>query len=146
MQAMAKHGVVGRGVLLDVYSWAMKQGKTYDPFTTHGISVSELKEVARSQKVEFEVGDILLIRSGYTAKYNELSRTNPTRLEEAGAEVPNLAGVEQTEEMKTFLHDHYFAVVGGDAPAFECWPPKSWYLVRLLRVTKETALTRCFLA
>lgn len=103
--------------------------------------------------MEFEIGDILLIRSGYTARYHELETTNPQRLVEAGVGRPTYAGVEQTEEMKAWLHDRfvflrppsteirgkmpwlssrfsYFAAVVGDAPAFECWPStKEWKLV-----------------
>lgn len=74
------------------------------------------------------VGDILLIRSGWTEDYHargaEASRA--LALRDHGA---TWAGVEQTEEMKTWLHDCYFAAVGGDAPAFECWPPAGgWFL------------------
>lgn len=107
MQAVSNHGIVGRGVLLDVYSWAQKNGKTYDPLTSHTITLSDLKEVAESEGVKFEVGDILLVRNGYTARYHELEKENPQRLLEAGVETPNLAGVEPCEEMKTWLHDKY---------------------------------------
>jgi hypothetical protein len=107
MQAMAKHGVVGRGVLLDYYSWAHEHGREYDPFTSHKISLRDLKSVAESQGVSFEIGDILLIRSGYTACYHKLEKENPAKLLQAGVELPALAGVEQTEEMKTWLHDKY---------------------------------------
>jgi len=55
--------------------------------------------------VTFEVGDILLIRSGYTAAYYEYAKSDPKRLEEAGSAKPNLAGVAQTEEVKAWLHD-----------------------------------------
>ncbi len=110
MQAMASHGVVGRGVLLDYYSWSQNQGKPYDPLTTHRISVQSLKDVAKSENVKFEIGDILLVRSGYTARYHELEKQNPQKLVDAGCEIPTLAGLEQTEEMKTFLHDTYVPI------------------------------------
>jgi hypothetical protein len=107
MQAMASHGIVGRGVLLDYYSWAINHGKAYDPFTSHPITLQDLKAVAAAQHVKFEVGDILLIRSGYTARYYECEKNDPEKLEVIGVEVPSLTGVEQTEEMKTWLHDRY---------------------------------------
>jgi xanthine dehydrogenase iron-sulfur cluster and FAD-binding subunit A len=69
--------------------------------------LEELKAVAKEQTVEFEVGDILLIRCGYIKQYHELERTNPEALVKAGCENPTLAGVEQTEDMKTWLHDWY---------------------------------------
>ena len=92
-------------MLLDYYSWALSNGKKYDPFTSHTIQLPDLLAVAKAQNVKFEVGDILLIRSGYTAAYYEYAKSDPKRLEEAGSAKPNLAGVAQTEEMKTWLHD-----------------------------------------
>ena len=105
IQAVSNHGIVGRGVLLDYYSWRCQIGKPYDPFTSHAIHLEELLAVAKAQNVKFEVGDILLIRSGYTAKYYEHEKSNPMVLDAAGSAHPNLAGVAQTEEMKSWLHD-----------------------------------------
>ncbi|KAI9152265.1 hypothetical protein HJFPF1_09494 [Paramyrothecium foliicola] len=132
IQALSNHGIVGRGILLDYYGWKVRKGEPYDPLTSHPIHLEELLQVANDQKVEFQQGDILLIRSGYTSAYYEYQRSDPGRLDEAGTNTPNLAGVAQTEEMKTWLHDSYFSAVAGDAPAFECWPPKEWYLHEFL--------------
>jgi hypothetical protein len=46
---MSEHGIVGRGVLLDYYSWAIKNDKSYDPLTSHAISVGDLKAVAAAR-------------------------------------------------------------------------------------------------
>ncbi|KKA24601.1 hypothetical protein T310_1348 [Rasamsonia emersonii CBS 393.64] len=104
IQAISQHGIAGRGVLLDHYSWAKKQGRPYDPVSGHAIPVSELLEVAKAQNVEFRPGDILLIRSGYVSRYYELQKENPAKLEELSHN-ECFAGVEQSEEMKKFLHD-----------------------------------------
>lgn len=37
------------------------------------------------------------------------------------------AGVKQEEAVIDWLHDCYFAAVGGDAPAFERWPTAESY-------------------
>ena len=92
-------------MLLDYYSWRQQIGNPYDPFTSHAIQLEDLLAVAKAQNVKFEVGDILLIRSGYTAAYYEYEKSDPKKLDEAGSLKPNLAGVAQTEEMKTWLHD-----------------------------------------
>jgi hypothetical protein len=92
-------------VLLDYYSWRQEIRKPYDPFTSHAIQLPELLAVAEHQKVNFEVGDILLVRSGYTAAYYECEKSDPRKLDEAGSLKPLLAGVAQTEEMKVWLHD-----------------------------------------
>jgi hypothetical protein len=54
--------------------------------------------------VKFQPGDILLVRSGYVSRYYEMQKENPAKLEDL-AHNPAYAGVEQSEEMKTFLHD-----------------------------------------
>ncbi|KAJ6070531.1 putative cyclase [Penicillium canescens] len=127
IHAIADHGIVGRGILLDYYRYAYETGKVYDPFSSHAISLQELLACAEFQGTEFQVGDILLIRSGYTARYYDLKHTDPCRLKEAGCLEPQFVGVEQSEEMKTWLHDSYFAAVAGDAPAFEVWPTEKDY-------------------
>lgn len=105
IQAISNHGIAGRGVLLDYYGWRLKQGRPYDPFTSHAIELEELLEVAKSQDVEFHTGDVLLVRSGYTAAYYNYEKSDPSKLEAAGSLTPCLAGVAQTEEMKKWLHD-----------------------------------------
>ncbi|EFW98844.1 hypothetical protein CMQ_4696 [Grosmannia clavigera kw1407] len=126
IQAIAQHGIAGRGILLDYYSWIKKQGRAFDPVAAQPIPLADLKAVAKAQNVEFRQGDILLIRSGYISRYYELEKEDPALLTERSKE-PCFSGVEQSEEMKEFLHDTYFAAVGGDAPAFEVWPPKAGY-------------------
>ncbi|CAD0027570.1 unnamed protein product, partial [Aureobasidium pullulans] len=114
----------------DYYGWKLSKGESYDPLTSHSIHLEEVLAVAKHQGVKFEVGDILLIRSGYTDTYYKFAAADPARLDDAGSLHPCLAGVAQTEEMKAWLHDNYFSAVAGDAPAWECWPPKEWALVR----------------
>lgn len=96
---------LGRGILLDYYGWKTGRGEAYDPLTSHAINLDDLLAVAKHQKVEIRSGDILLIRSGYTDAYYKCEKDDPTRLDEAGSIKPCLAGVAQTEEMKTWLHD-----------------------------------------
>lgn len=115
-------------MLLDYYAWAHDNGKPYDPLTSHAITLTDLKSVAAAQNLTFQKGDILLIRSGYTHTYHTLSTSDPSRLLQAGVPSPTLTGVVQTEEMKEWLHDNYFAAVAGDSPCFEVWPGESWKL------------------
>ena len=105
IQAISNHGIVGRGVLLDYYSWKQGRGEEYDPFTSHEIDLDELLQVATAQSVTFEPGDILIIRSGYISKYHDIESTNPAKLEELATASPQFSGVAPTEEIKTWLHD-----------------------------------------
>lgn len=116
---------VGRGVLLDYWSYA---GRSYDPTTTHQITLQDLLACAEAQNVSFQYGDILIIRSGFVEYYNKMNTDQRIQL---GKIVPaefTFVGVQQTPEMLDFLHDNYFSVVAGDAPAFEAWPTnQSWF-------------------
>lgn len=107
---------VGRGVLIDYWSYAKQ---SYDPNTTHSITLEQLLACAKHQNVEFQYGDILIVRSGWLDNYLKLD--NPAR-EALTVAKPAFVGVEQTKEMLDFLHDNYFSAVAGDTPAFEAWP------------------------
>ncbi|KAJ9144498.1 Cyclase [Pleurostoma richardsiae] len=125
IQAASKHGIVGRGVLLDFARWAEETGLKYNPLETYAISLDQLLAVANWAGVEFQCGDILLIRTGWIRQYNQsLAQGLEKELAGVADEHPHAIGVEPSEEMKTWLHDQYFAVVGGDQPAFEAWPPQ----------------------
>lgn len=118
---MAKKGIVGRGVLLDFRSWAVKNGIKYDGLDTFRITTEHLDAVAKDQGVTFLPGDILIIRSGLTEAYNALS---PERqLEMGGGKHMAFPGVDQSEAMLKWHWDHQFAAVAGDTYAYEAWPP-----------------------
>ncbi|KAK7202493.1 hypothetical protein BZA70DRAFT_285922 [Myxozyma melibiosi] len=126
MQACAKHGIVGRGVLIDFAKWAEHKGIKFDPFERYPITLEQIKEIAAWEGVEFKFGDILLVRTGWISKYNALlAEGKISDLEPTGAASPNAIGVDQGDEMKHWLHDSYFSVVGGDQPAFEAWPSRT---------------------
>ena len=112
---------VGRGVLLDVYTWAKQ---SYDPLAFHSITVSDLEECARQQNTTFEVGDILIVRSGWVDAYNKLDQAGKQKLADIqGAYDHTYVGLAQSEEMLDFLHDNYFAAAASDCICFEAWPP-----------------------
>lgn len=145
---LAQHGICGRGVLLDVfeylshhgtgdvqrddYTWShwpsYGGGKAYDPRTGFRITVADLLATAKHQNVTFRRGDILLVRSGFTARYYSLSPSERAAWSDPQpkSNTPGMefAGVEQSEEMKAFLWNNHFAAVAGDSPAFEARPTK----------------------
>ncbi|KIW44402.1 uncharacterized protein PV06_02875 [Exophiala oligosperma] len=119
LQAWADTGIVGRGVLIDI--WDFKNG-SYDPHGHHNISVQDIMDCAKAQNVEFKYGDILIIRSGYIHKYNALDFDQRKSLSETGPWEFGNPGIEQTDEMLDFLHDNYFSILAGDSPGFEAMP------------------------
>ncbi|ROT38298.1 hypothetical protein SODALDRAFT_400672 [Sodiomyces alkalinus F11] len=121
--AWGETGIVGRGVLLDMYTWS---GESYDPFTTHPITRADLEACAKSQGITFQTGDILFIRAGWVKKYMSLDTAEREKLAALpGAFDHTYAGIDATPQMVDFLHDHYFAAAVSDQICFEMWPPKS---------------------
>jgi kynurenine formamidase len=121
-QCISANNTVGRGVLLDIYSWACEK---FDPFTSHAITASDLIKCAEAQGVEFRTGDILLVRTGWVKDY--LKKDANSKQELANIEKPfehYYVGLEPSEEMLDFLHDNYFAAAVADSICFEVWPPK----------------------
>ncbi|KAG6908111.1 hypothetical protein DXG01_006080 [Tephrocybe rancida] len=117
----AKHGICGRGVLLDLVSFYTEGGKDlpYDPFNTHAIGVVDLEACAKKQGVEFRKGDILLLRVGFVRKYN--TTTNEIR-GALGSKEETFAGIDNSDDMKRFIWNNHFAAIGSDQPALESWP------------------------
>ncbi|KAJ9662230.1 hypothetical protein H2201_006160 [Coniosporium apollinis] len=124
--AWSEKGIVGRGVLLDFHSWRLENNIPYEPFKTGSIPLQQLKAVAEAQGVEFKFGDILIIRSGYMAAFNELKKDELAAL--AKVMPPTFSGVEQSEEMLEWIWNN-FSAVAGDQPSFECWPTQKDFML-----------------
>lgn len=111
---------VGRAVLLDIWQHL---NKSYDPFTSRAITMIEIADCAKAQNVEFQYGDILILRTGWVDAYLQKTTEEREKLGEVVGLNHQFVGVEQTQEMIGFLHDNYFSAVAGDQPGFEKWPP-----------------------
>ncbi|KAB8231428.1 hypothetical protein BDV23DRAFT_171419 [Aspergillus alliaceus] len=128
----ATHGIAARALLLDYHHYAQTTNTPYDPYTSHPITLAALTACAKSQGIDLrpasqggdiQIGDILLIRSGFVTRYNELSSEQRAAAAARSHEDVSWAGVSQDQDMVDWLHDCYFAAVAGDSPTFECWPP-----------------------
>ncbi|KAL8679043.1 MAG: hypothetical protein Q9186_004629 [Xanthomendoza sp. 1 TL-2023] len=113
-------GIVGRGVLLDYTRFATRHQIPLSPFTCTPIRLSDLKTLIHEQMITFSVGDILFIRSGFTAAFDALSTSEQSAL--AAREAVEFAGVEATLESAEWLWGNQFAAVAGDAVAWESVP------------------------
>lgn len=120
IQVWARRGIAGRGVLLDYRRWALKNNLEYSPGERHEITVEVLDAVARDQGVQFQVGDILFVRSGWVEWYLGLSQEERTQLAQR---THKAVGVSQGEDTLRYLWNHHFAAVAGDTIAFEAFPP-----------------------
>ena len=69
----ADHGLVGRGVFLDIPRYFEKRGESVDPNDRLPIGPELMEAVAADEGVEFQPGDIMLLRTGWMRWYLSLS-------------------------------------------------------------------------
>jgi kynurenine formamidase len=120
----ARRGIAGRAVLIDFERYAKQKQLDYAPDVAYGITAAEIQAAAEAQGVSFQVGDILLLRTGWITWYNRLNQEQREFLP-TSRENYKWAGVEQTDEVLRFLWDTHFAAVASDCPSFESVsPPK----------------------
>ncbi|CAB4943708.1 unannotated protein [freshwater metagenome] len=118
IEHFARHGVTGRGVLLDVAGWFERQGIAYDAMGEELIEVSTLEAVARDEGVTLAPGDILCIRMGWVAAYRALSPEG-----RASSEVSaRFSGLRANEDTARYLWDNHVAAVCSDNVAIESAP------------------------
>jgi hypothetical protein len=114
----ARHGIAGRGVLIDVAAWLASTGQDYDPLQPRPITADELEATLNDQGVSPETGDIWCVRTGWVLGYRELDQ--PAR--EAYAPQPTFAGLHASEDMARFIWDNHPAALCCDNPAIEVVP------------------------
>ena len=117
----ARRGIAGRGVLLDMARWAARHGIKLDPSQRQEYSAEDLAAAAAEQKVAFQTGDILLVRTGWIDWYSGLERT--ARFNLARTWPHDVCGLAQGGDSLRFLWDNHFAAVASDSPTFEAYPP-----------------------
>lgn len=114
----ADHGIVGRGVLVDVGRYLADRGEPIDYGTNQAITADVVDAAAREQGVEFREGDILLLRFGWVDHYNGLSQGQREELVR-DFRCPGLA---QSHDTLAWLWDHRISVAAADNFSLEAWP------------------------
>lgn len=116
---MENGGIVGRGVLLDYARWRAETGKEPAKVDARtGITVDELEEVAAYQNTSFQTGDILIVRTGFTAWYDACS----TEIRNAAMDKGEFIGMEANMKSVKWLWNNHFSAVTGDTLSFEVSP------------------------
>ncbi|KDA04867.1 hypothetical protein DC31_04385 [Microbacterium sp. CH12i] len=122
IEKWAEHGMITRGVLLDVAGHLASRGKPVAFDRRFEITVELLEEVAAQEGVRFREGDILLVRTGWVEGY----RAAPDEVRQAmagtignGFECP---GLESSQQMAQWLWDAGIAGITSDNPAVEVLP------------------------
>jgi kynurenine formamidase len=121
IEQWARRGIAGRGVLVDFARWAQSNGVQADPGTAYKISADQFKEAAKAQGVQFQTGDVLLVRTGWMEWY--LSQTTRQQFELGHSSAFQCIGFEQSDDTLRFLWDNHFAAVASDNTSVEAWPP-----------------------
>ncbi len=114
----ADHGIVGRGVLVDVGAHLAAVGAPVDPFTETMIPADALEDALAAQGVELREGDVLCVRTGWTTGYRALDEAGRNRV----ATEPRFCGLRPDEAMARFLWDRGVAALCCDNPAVEPVP------------------------
>lgn len=114
----AEHGIVGRGVLIDVAGWSASVGQPIDALTPTAITADDLAATLDAQGTTLEPGDILCVRTGWAGAYQALD----TASRRAYAEAPEFAGLRADEATARYLWDVHAAAVVCDNPAVEVVP------------------------
>jgi kynurenine formamidase len=121
----AKHGIVGRGILLDAVAYMMALGTPLTPNVRFAMDGSFLESVAKWEQVEIKAGDILLLRTGWLTWYKQLNAIDRDKLKgtlhpgQGGMACPGIDGHQATA---AWLWNHQLAAVAADNVALEALP------------------------
>ncbi|XVQ07407.1 cyclase family protein [Spirillospora sp. CA-255316] len=114
-----QHGIVGRGVLIDVDRHLRARGTPIDHAAAEAIPITAVADAARAQNTELRPGDILMIRTGW-AHYH-LRELTPDE-QRRDTDPIRASGLKADHDTVEWLWDHHFSVVATDNFAVEAWP------------------------
>jgi kynurenine formamidase len=109
--------IVGRGVLLDLPRFYEGEGRAYNVDSAHEFTVADVRGCLDSQGVKVEIGDILLLHSGWTKLLVDSDREGRTRL--LDWETIATPGLEQSLEMVEYIWNLHPAAIGSDTLGVE---------------------------
>jgi hypothetical protein len=138
----ARHGITGRGILVDLGGWAAATDPAYDPLAPRAFTASELRGVLDAQGVVPAAGDIWCLRTAWFESYSRLDAS--ARHDYSAA--PSFAGLQADEEMARTIWNFHPAALCCDNPAVEVVPgdPAVGSLHRRLIPLLGTALGEMF--
>jgi kynurenine formamidase len=114
----ARHGIAGRGVLVDVSRARAAAGRPLDPLASETIAPEDLEATLDAQGLGLRPGDIVCIRTGWLTAYRALDAAG----REAIAARPPVSGLAGSEAMARWLWDAHPAALVLDNPTVEVAP------------------------
>ena len=124
----ARHGIVGRGVLLDAARYMEQRGTPLDAGRRFAMDGPFLEQIAEAENVTLQAGDVLILRTGWLAWYSGLDAAGREALRgtlhpgEGGMACP---GLDAGQETAAWLWDHRIAAMASDNVALEALPVKA---------------------
>ncbi|MEU4236910.1 cyclase family protein [Actinoplanes sp. NPDC026619] len=116
IDVVARRGIAGRGVLLDMPATFRELGRDYDPAASVAFGVEELETAYAMARVTPEAGDILMLYTGYAENFAALTTRERT---ERPFVCPGLA---HDEQVVRWLWDRQLSAIASDNLAIEAWP------------------------
>jgi kynurenine formamidase len=116
VDALVGHGLVLRGVLVDLPAYWAATGRVVDAFDDHPICAAELERALSWQDTRWSSGDLLLVRTGWLERYRR------TGVPADALAMPPSVGLSAAEGTARFLWDGGFCAVAADNPAVEDLP------------------------
>lgn len=116
VQTLVQHGVVARGILVDLPRYWNAHAIRVDPLEPHAIDADELASALAWQQTDPRPGDLLLVRTGWIDRYRNGG------VPAADLAMPPSTGLSAAESSARFLWDNRFCAVVADNPAVEVLP------------------------
>jgi kynurenine formamidase len=118
----ARHGIAGRGVLVDVVPAVLAREPGWLPGSPTIVRLNDVRGALAATGTPLRFGDILLIHTGFLDWYRGLGERERTAMREAGPQL-EAVGLEHSEDVARFLWDGGIAAVASDSVGVEAWPP-----------------------
>lgn len=125
IEQWARHGIIGRGVLLDAKEWFERHGVPLRPDARQPITPADLDAIAADQGVTPHRGDIVMIRTGWLGWYLRLPADRRRALHGTVGKPPapfSCPGLAPGRETAEWLWDHRIAGIAADNMALETLP------------------------
>ena len=127
IDAWARIGIAGRGVLLDVARHAAATGEAHTLDDATVITADRLDAVAAWAGVELRTGDILCVRTGWVGYYRGLDADRRAELSQASTDYTfenfRTPGLGPGPVIAEYLWDHGVAAIAVDNPGVEPFGP-----------------------
>jgi hypothetical protein len=104
-------GITARGVILDYPRYLQKKGRSpVNALDANCIPAETLQDMVKEAGVTPRDGDLLLLRTGFTAQYEKLSADEQSAL---STKPPKFLGVESTRDTLQWIWESGFVAVAG---------------------------------